>query len=254
MQVHIQYKNGKPYNISALLAEQGFIQRGAETLPFDVSELEVIPWTKQNPVVGGVGTVNYVLRKLGYGKSRDLITIDLYDFYKRKVWANTLGHFVQFFDKPTFIKPWGDTKKFTGFVCDDIHDKRLGGLDKDLYIFCSEPIEIITEYRAYILQGKIMNVSRYTGPVDYLPDIDLIREIIASSNNRAIAYSIDIGVLKDRTSVLIELNDATSLGNYGLPSMLQAKMIAARWYEITGDMDEAKEQAECYDSPSFISQ
>ncbi|ADQ61000.1 ATP-grasp domain-containing protein [Lactobacillus delbrueckii] len=46
------------------------------------------------------------------------------------------------------------------------------------------------------------------------------------------ACSIDICYCKDGQSQMVEANDAYALGCYGLPSLLYAKFIFARWSQI----------------------
>jgi hypothetical protein len=62
--------------------------------------------------------------------------------------------------------------------------------------------------------------------------------IIEDWTEQPIAYSIDLGTLgQDRYSMdtaLVEVNDSFALGNYGIPSVVYAKMIEARWFEMVG--------------------
>ena len=45
---------------------------------------------------------------------------------------------------------------------------------------------------------------------------------------------------KDGRTLLVELNDAYSLGCYGLPSVSYAKLISARWSQLLDVKDEYK--------------
>ena len=46
------------------------------------------------------------------------------------------------------------------------------------------------------------------------------------------ACSIDIGVTNDGRTLLIECNDAYSLGSYGLEDYKYAKLLSARWSQL----------------------
>ena len=46
------------------------------------------------------------------------------------------------------------------------------------------------------------------------------------------ACSMDICVTKDGRTLLVEFNDAYSLGAYGLPDIYYAKLISARWSQL----------------------
>ena len=250
MQAFIQTQDNRPFSLVAMIAAEGFRQRGYELIPFKVEDIDTTLWSLESPIVGGVGTIKRALYILNVPYAHDTYPLDLRHFLKRNVSERTLGS-IRSSELPLFIKPRVDDKKFTGFVCADIFDRHLGNLPNNLPIYASDPIEILTEYRCYILNGKILSVARYTGPVDYFPNMKTVRGMIYSYLNAPIAYSIDVGTTPDEDTVLIEVNDAMSLGNYGLPPTLAAKMIAARWFQLTGQ--DYKDEADCYDSPAFIS-
>ncbi len=52
------------------------------------------------------------------------------------------------------------------------------------------------------------------------------------------AYAMDFGVTDSGATILVEVNDGYSLGNYGLDSLLYAKLLSARWAELTNTIDE----------------
>lgn len=49
---------------------------------------------------------------------------------------------------------------------------------------------------------------------------------------------MDFGVTNTGATILVEVNDGYSLGNYGLDSLLYAKLLSARWTELTNTIDE----------------
>lgn len=56
-------------------------------------------------------------------------------------------------------------------------------------------------------------------------------------DKRPMACSIDIGVTKDGRTLLIECNDAYSLGSYGLQDFKYAKLLSARRSQLLGRED-----------------
>ena len=50
-------------------------------------------------------------------------------------------------------------------------------------------------------------------------------------------FALDFGLTKDGRTILIEVNDGYSTGNFGLVSVDYAKLLSARWAEITGTED-----------------
>ena len=140
---------------------------------------------------------------------------------------------------PVFVKPLSDVKAFTGFVADNDKAFDLYPIDWDsMDLLCSEPINanILSEWRCYILGGKIVNVSNYSGDPILFPNIGTIETTIYNHTDAPAAYSMDFAVVewgeRINLTVLIECNDAWALGPYGCPPELYAKMIRNRWKEI----------------------
>lgn len=65
-----------------------------------------------------------------------------------------------------------------------------------------------------------------------------IMESFVSWEDRPMACSMDICVTKDGRTLLVEFNDAYSLGAYGLADIYYAKLISARWSQLLGVKDE----------------
>ena len=51
-------------------------------------------------------------------------------------------------------------------------------------------------------------------------------------------YAIDFGLTDKGETLLIEVNDGYSLGCYGLVYLDYAKLLSARWAELTSTTDE----------------
>jgi len=47
------------------------------------------------------------------------------------------------------------------------------------------------------------------------------------------AYCLDWGVLQDGRTVLVEMNEGYAFGHYGLNPISYARMLSARWFEMT---------------------
>lgn len=48
-----------------------------------------------------------------------------------------------------------------------------------------------------------------------------------------VTYALDFGVTDEGQTLLVEFNDFTSLGSYGLDPKLYASLITERWMELT---------------------
>ena len=245
-----------PFNVNAYVTQYGFQQRGWETEMFSPSEIDERTFERDVPIVGGVETVRRVLHKLGVERPGITYPRSLGPYLGRAVWettlnelcVNALGGNMRF---PCFIKPRSDTKKFTGFVCKDSGDCRLLSIESRYPLYASEVVDFKSEYRVYVLNGKIQNISRYRGPVELYPDIKWVRSMIENFTEAPIAYGLDVGVDKLGRTLLVEVNDALALGNYGLPPTLSAKMVASRWFQMVGNTQEMTYQAQAEDSPVF---
>lgn len=53
-------------------------------------------------------------------------------------------------------------------------------------------------------------------------------------------YGIDFGLTSDGKTLLLEVNEGYSLGTYGLLPIKYAKLLSARWAELTGTDDACK--------------
>ena len=157
----------------------------------------------------------------------------LKSFCGRKTWTSNIKdlHY------PCFVKPLNDLKKFTGFVAKAPKDfalyPEMKGFNGEL--FCSEIIENIqSEWRCFVLDGKILNCSNYAGDPLLFPDKFKIEMFISKYFDAPIGYSLDVCVTKDGTK-LVEINDGWSIGNFGCDPQDYFKILRSRWRQILND-------------------
>lgn len=168
----------------------------------------------------------------------------LYAHLGRTIWQSTLDEArIYARDRPVFIKPalLDDIKAFTGRV---IHSGNLSKNDNiddlpgTLMVWCSTPITLVAEYRAYIVRGQLAGIARYDsgskrGTPE--PDTQRIRSWVQDFPSAPAGYALDVGILPDGNMVLVEVNDGWALGYY--PNMSPPEyhnLLAARWQEIVG--------------------
>lgn len=128
----------------------------------------------------------------------------------------------------TFVKPV-ETKLFNGFVFDpqtsvkdlDEHDREqlasMGKLDVSTEIWTSPVVEFISEFRYYVMDGRIAGQGRYDpdGADDApAPDLRQVEAAIAAYGASA-PFAIDMGVLSTGLTALVEVHDAWAIGLYG---------------------------------------
>jgi len=134
------------------------------------------------------------------------------------------------------IKPL-KTKLFTGKVIFEFKDFIGLNYAEDVEIWCSEPINVVTEWRCFVRYGKLFDVRYYKGMWDSKLDLNIVRDAISKFKSQPAAYCLDFGVDAAGKYYLIEVNEGHSLGTYGMGAVSYAKFLSARWSELTGTKD-----------------
>ena len=142
---------------------------------------------------------------------------------------------------PVFIKPV-EEKIAPGIVVKKWEDPEAdyGMLEPQTMVYCSEPVEFISEWRCFLLYGKIAGIQFYYGDRAAECDRDVIEAAVRAYPNMPAGCALDFGVTSSGGTLLIEMNDGYSLGSYGLEPALYAKLLAARWAELNGTEDVLK--------------
>lgn len=136
-----------------------------------------------------------------------------------------------------FIKP-KQTKRFTGFVAEDPNDIRFNGAGGATEVHVTEVVTFVSEWRVYVVHGKIVDVRWASGDRKLLPDMVVIEasvNALYSSGRDVAGYAIDFGVLDSSETALVEMNDGYSIGAYDdIPAATYWEVIGARWTQIVG--------------------
>lgn len=139
---------------------------------------------------------------------------------------------------PVFVKPALGWKKFTGFVVEFADDYRFGGVSRNVPVWVSDPLVFLSEWRAYVAHGEVLDVrfADHGGDRSSKPDLDAIGQAVAQyvrSGNVPAGFVIDFGVTADGRTALIEENDGFSFGAYdGVAASVYWDVVAARWREL----------------------
>jgi hypothetical protein len=151
------------------------------------------------------------------------------------------------FDHGLFVKPAARWKRFTGFVAErhtHRYDPRLNGYSRTKPVWCSEPIAIESEWRAYVLRDVVHYIARapYAGDGPEQPEAQVVKQctdIAVALRGKRAGYVFDVAIIRPRTGtgqrvVLLEVNDGFSFGAYGgVPADLIFQIQAARWNELS---------------------
>ena len=111
-------------------------------------------------------------------------------------------------------------------------------------LYVSEPIDIISEYRCFVHKGVLKGIKWYAGDITEFPHINIIQEMISRYKDAPVAYTLDVGVIKneevmlevlgcdDTTTALIEVNDFWAIGSYGVSGKIYVPMLIDRFKQI----------------------
>ncbi len=231
--VLVHFKNGLPASRNLYDCWHGFSLRGHPVLPFEDPELTDVSLARDDIVAAGISVIRRALARLGVPVPEPLdYPESLRALMLRRVWTTTLGRIRADEPYPVFIKP-REGKRFTGLAAHSRSELlRVAHIDDDVPVWASEPRRFVSEWRAYVLRGEVLGVGHYVGDPLRFPDADRVRAFLAAYREAPVAFALDVGVLDDGTTDLVEVNDAYALGNYGIPSSLYVQMIEARWQQL----------------------
>jgi len=234
--IYIRHREQYPDSPNTFAALDGFTQLGVEVQPYyGFDDIQAL--TDLGPEVGVTGFVGDTWAALKVLGKPMPIPIDypeqLTPWLGRKIWRSTLGEIRRSVEQ-VFIKPVSE-KLFTGFIWrSNMGDQiRMATCEDDTEIWVSEPISLESEYRCFIQDGDIVGVRHYKGDWGKAIDRRTVEAAVSAYKDCPRAFSLDFGVTSTGQTVLVEVNDGYALGSYGLPSIIYAKFIEARWEELT---------------------
>ena len=211
---------------------------GFEVIPFHDNE-RFQESNKEDIVVGYVGTVRARLADLGIITPEMDYPDELKQYLGRRIWQTKMNEVNNNPDCwPVFVKPFED-KQFTGVVIrspKDLIGYGIQGVNQDIY--CSEIVKFEAEWRCFVRYGHILSVRPYKGDWRKHYDYKVIESAVKEFTSAPAGYAIDFGLTDDGRTLLIEVNDGYALGCYDLFYIDYAKLLSARWAELTGTEDE----------------
>lgn len=149
--------------------------------------------------------VPYILRKYKYLK-RDYAILKREELPQKGIY---------------FLKSASKLKNFTylGEISNIVNSSN-NFLDDELYVV-SDKVEILSEYRCFILNDIIKGIQHYSGDCTVAlskNDINLIKEMVkeySKDNTRPRAYTLDVAIIRNKGVAIIEVHTHSSVGLYG---------------------------------------
>ncbi len=236
--IYIQSNKEKtlPHHFDVACAMYGAIDRGLDYRLTSFEEVEIGKFDlliRKHVFVGSVEFMTEVFKRIGksprvpINSDRESETMLLLDAKERIRNGEEL-----------FIKP-KQIKLFTGCVFDRWFLNTLDPYPDDTEVLVYEPFKypILSEWRLYVHNGKVVDARNYSGDFRVIPDWDLVETRIKGFKDFPISYTADIAVLETpdgfQHNEIIEFNDMWAIGNYGMDNSLYLRMLRDRYYEIT---------------------
>lgn len=196
--------------------------------------------------LGSVEFIREVFALIGKNEPPNISYPDcLSSWLNRAVTETTLDHI----HGEVFVKPLA-TKCFTGFVFNSQNPSESAIEQKDTIaalpgstpVWVSDPVSFVSEWRFYIENNQVLGHGRYDdGPDDAtMPSLMDVHEMVLqfSKHTAPSAYSIDVGILDNGKTTLVECNDAWALGLYKgtMTPKKYMDMLTTRWSEIVSSV------------------
>lgn len=231
-------KFGHFTNVNPAIAAHGLLKMGWELI--DYTDFRTIKGLQHDDlVVGHIADTRYCLEQLGisYPKGLDY-PVALQSFLGRKVWADSLHKVLAEKRFPVFLKPRRQNKLFTGVLIREERDLiAIGYRPEDIEVWCSEPVHFVKEERCFIRYGRILDVRHYKGDWRRALDAQVMEAAVSAFKDAPNGFALDFGLTSEGKTLLIEGNDGYSLGAYGLLPLDYAKLLSARWFQLTKAVD-----------------
>lgn len=241
MKAFIYSPNGQFPDVNHYLAWKGYNTIGYSSVLFD--NVDTAEITKETPIFAGSRTFDKVMSKLNIKYSSiNTYPDSLKSYYNRNIEKSTLGEVKQIFGKnntPIFVKPIKN-KLFNGSLWKSFLDLiPLAKIPDDVEVFLCEPVKFISEFRVYVTDQEVVGIKHYHGDLRKVPsDLFINNAIREYKKESQLGYAIDVGMIEKNGSLIesvIEINDGTSLGNYGLDEIHYAELLLHRWIEIVNN-------------------
>ena len=235
--VYIQALNQFPIDKPGVDALLGFKQMGVQTKFYET--IDQVPLHRNVLVVGFADDVRYWLTAMGIPMPDSITLPDQLHYYTgRAIQQTTLERAIIRTDYPFFIKP-SLHKLFDARLINQPSDltELMKTVPLSTKVLASKPVTFTSEYRGFVIEGKLVGLKHYKGNLCLFPNCDIILQAIRSFTAQPIAFSIDFGLDSLDRTLLVECNDFWSLDSYGLDPELYAKGLLLRWNELLKQAD-----------------
>jgi hypothetical protein len=214
--------------------------RGYTIVPFNGEDLNrsmrIFDVDPENDIcIGSVEATMCFFEKCGVPTPKYLgYPSELTKYLGRVIQKKTFGELGD--NYPYFIKPADDVKLFTGDIVRDEKGKNIFKTYCDIkdctLVYESSIVDFISEYRVFVSHGEIRGIKHYRGDFTRFIDVNLVYNMISEFKDCPSAYTLDVGLVHDDKTLLVEVNDMWAIGSYGLDGNTYSLLCARRMKEI----------------------
>lgn len=241
MRVFLRRDSDNEYmSVNFAVAAAGFDQLGWELIGHQQIGAILSDLRRDDIVVDFGDETRQALRALGCA-APELPTYPdpLRPFLGRQIWTSTIDTIAARPELwPVFVKPRDESKKFTGVLVRGPRDLiGCGDPRSDTPVWCSDPVRFRREWRCFVRYGQILDVRPYKGDWRAAYDERVIEAAVAAWDGQPRGWALDVGVDAQGRTLVVEVNDGFALGAYGLTPLDYARLLSARWSELTETAD-----------------
>lgn len=227
--------------------EEGFAleqaaSRGVDVVQASMRGLGRLDIAENTLCVGSVPFIRAALQRVGSGLPvHRPYPESLRAFLQREVgFDRRLRDLLASRGSPIFVKPAEGWKRFTGIVLEHSGSARELGISVNQSVWWSEPVTWLSEWRAYCVNGELLDLQRVPNTDPRGPAVD--QSVVAEAAQAlyqadgAAGVVLDFGVVASGQTALIEANDGFSFGAYGgVTGDTMWKVWSARWPELVAN-------------------
>ena len=98
-------------------------------------------------------------------------------------------------------------------------------------LFVSEVVDFVSEWRCFVYEKMLYGIRNYTGDEFVIPSKQTIEQCIEAVGDRFGAYVLDVGVLQNGKTVVVEMHEFMSCGLYGYEDKMLLPMLIKAYRE-----------------------
>lgn len=245
-----------PHNYNFATAMYGFQEMGFEIIPYvDIKDI-YYSISAEDIVIDYIDQVEWIMKKFHKAPYLEDYPDILKPYMGRNVWKDTINNINANPEKwGVFVKPVRH-KAFTGKVINSPKDLvGCGNCYENYEVLVTDVLDIVSEYRGFIYYDNLVDIRPYSGKIPFNSNdfkkieqnwknpynpkvVEQCLQLFRNWDDRPASCSMDFAVLRNGKTVFLEMNDAYSLGCYGLQHIQYAKFISARWAQVLEREDE----------------